>query len=81
MRDRNDRSSTREMIPRNALQKHVMHILKLIFLTLANLLKQVLSIPQMVLIANQRRQRQAAQQEFEIERLDRIRNPAKYAGR
>ena len=58
-----------------------MYILKLIGLTIFNLLKQAWLLPKTISIALQQRRRQLAQQEFESERLDRIRNPAKYAGR
>ena len=58
-----------------------MYILELIGRTIFNLLKQVWLLPKTVPIALQQRRRQLAQQQFEVERLDRIRNPAKYAGR
>jgi hypothetical protein len=58
-----------------------MYILEFIGRTIFNLLKQVLLLPKNVQLALQQRRRQFAQQEFEVERLDRLRNPAKYAGR
>jgi hypothetical protein len=58
-----------------------MYILKLICLTIVELAKQAWLLPQTVALALQRRRRQIARQQFETERLDRIRNPSKYAGR
>jgi hypothetical protein len=59
----------------------VMHLLKIIFLTIVNLAKQVWLLPQTVALALQRRRRQPAQDDLETERLDRLRNPSKYLGR
>ena len=58
-----------------------MHTLKLICLTIVNLVKQASLLPQTVTLALEQRRRKLARQEFETERLDRIRNPSKYAGR
>ena len=58
-----------------------MHTLKLICLTIVNLVKQAWLLPQTVTLALEQRRRKLARQEFETERLDRIRNPSKYAGR
>jgi hypothetical protein len=58
-----------------------MYILQLIGRTIFNLIKQAWLLPKTVPIALQQRRRQLARQQFEAERLDRIRNPAKYAGR
>jgi hypothetical protein len=58
-----------------------MYRLKLIGLTVVNLLKQAWLLPKTAGLALQQRRRQFAHRQFEIERLDRIRNPAKYAGR
>ncbi|HWX19705.1 MAG TPA: hypothetical protein VN578_07345 [Candidatus Binatia bacterium] len=58
-----------------------MHVIKLIFLTIFNLFKQVWLLPHTVARALLQRRRQLARREIETERLDRIRNPAKYAGR
>ena len=58
-----------------------MYTLKLIGLTIANLVKQAWLLPQTVALALQQRQRKLARQLSETERLDRIRNPSKYAGR
>jgi hypothetical protein len=58
-----------------------MYTLKLICLTIVNLIKQAWLLPQTVPLALQQRRRKLARQQFETERLDRIRNPAKYAGK
>ena len=58
-----------------------MYTLKLITLTIVNLVKQAWLLPQTVTFALEQRRRKLARQEFETERLDRIRNPSKYAGR
>jgi hypothetical protein len=58
-----------------------MYILKLICLTLVELVKQAWLLPQTVTIALEQRRRQLARHQFETERLDRIRNPSKYVGR
>jgi len=58
-----------------------MYTLKLICLTVVNLAKQVWSLPQTVTLALQQRRRKLTRHQFETERLDRIRNPSKYAGR
>ncbi len=62
-------------------ETNVMYILKLICLTIVNLVEQAWLLPQTVALALQQRRRKLARQEFETERLDRIRNPSKYAGR
>jgi hypothetical protein len=62
-------------------KSNFMYILKLICLTIVGLVKQVWSLPQAVSLAVQQRRRQLARHQFETERLDRIRNPSKYAGR
>jgi hypothetical protein len=46
-----------------------------------NLVKQVWLLPQTFALALQQKRRQLALNQFEAERLDRIRNPAKYLGR
>jgi type IV secretory pathway VirB4 component len=58
-----------------------MNILKLIGLTIIQLVKQVLFLPQSVANAVQQRRRQIVLNELEAERLDRIRNPLKYLGK
>ena len=58
-----------------------MHTLKLICLTILQLVKQVWLLPQSVANAVQQRRRQIVLNELEAERLDRIRNPLKYLGK
>ena len=58
-----------------------MHTLKLICLSLLQLVKQVWLLPQTVAAAVKQRRRQGVLDELEAERLDRIRNPSKYLGR
>ena len=58
-----------------------MHTLKLICLTIFQLLKQAWLLPQSVVIAVQQRRRQNVRINLEAERLDRIRNPSKYLGK
>ena len=58
-----------------------MYVLKLIGLTIFNLLKAVWRLPQTITLARQQKQRQVAQDEFEINRIERLRHPSKYAGR
>jgi hypothetical protein len=58
-----------------------MHTLKLICLTILQLVKQVWLLPQSVANAVNQRRRQVVLNELEAERLDRIRNPLKYLGK
>jgi hypothetical protein len=58
-----------------------MYTLKLICLTIVNLVKQAWLLPETVALALQQRRLKLARQHSETERLDRIRNPSKYAGR
>jgi hypothetical protein len=58
-----------------------MHTLKLIYVTILQLFKQVWFLPQSVANAVQQRRRQVAWNEHEAERLDRIRHPSKYLGK
>jgi hypothetical protein len=58
-----------------------MDILKLICLTITQLVKQVWFLPQSVANAVQQRRRLVVRNELEAERLDRIRNPLKYLGK
>ena len=58
-----------------------MHILKLICQTTVGLFKQAWLFPHSVAAALQQRRRQFALSLLEAERLDRIRNPAKYLGK
>jgi hypothetical protein len=62
-------------------QTNLMYILKLICLTIVGLLKQAWLLPQTVALALQQRRQQLTRHQLEAERLDRIRNPSKYAGR
>ncbi len=55
-----------------------MYILKFIYLTILQLAKDALLLPQAITIAGKRRRRQTVANELELERLDRIRNPSKY---
>ena len=57
-----------------------MYVLKLIFLTTFDLLKQAWSFPHSLVTAVQHRRRNVALNALEAERLDRIRNPSKYLG-
>jgi len=59
----------------------IMNLIKLIWLTVVNLGRQVLLMPQAAAAAFQDRRRLTAKAEFEVERLDRIRNPSKYRGK
>jgi len=58
-----------------------MKTLKLICLTLMQLIKQTCLLPQTVANAIRDRRQQAVLNEREAERLDRIRNPSKYRGK
>jgi hypothetical protein len=62
-------------------ETNFMYTIKLICLTIANLVKQVWLLPQTIALSLQQRRTQLALQQSEAERLDRIRNPSKYAGR
>jgi len=66
--------------PENASDT-TMDILKLICLTIIQMVKQVWSLPQTVANAIKQRRRQVVLDEHEVERLDRIRNPSKYLGK
>jgi hypothetical protein len=55
--------------------------LKLFYLTLQQLLKQVRHLPESIAQAARQRREQAVRDECEVERLDRIRNPSKYRGK
>lgn len=67
--------------PRTAEGYRPMHILKLIGLTIIQLVKQAWLFPQSVGIAVRHRRQQVVLNELEAERLDRIRNPSKYLGK
>ena len=58
-----------------------MDTLKQICQSLQQLLKQIGRLPQSIPAALQARRRQAARNAFEVDRLDRIRNPSKYRGK
>jgi len=58
-----------------------MNALKLICLTIIQLVKQVCLLPQTIANAVKQRRRQVVLDEHEVERLDRIRNPSKYRGK
>ena len=58
-----------------------MNTLKLVCLTIIQLIKQAWLLPQSVAIAVKQRRRQIVLSEREAERLDRIRNPSKYLGK
>ncbi len=58
-----------------------MHTLKLICLTIIQLVKQAWLLPQSVAHAVRQRRQQVVRNELEAERLDRIRNPSKYLGK
>jgi hypothetical protein len=58
-----------------------MNTLKLVCLTLIQLVKQACLLPQTIANAVQQRRRQVVLNEREAERLDRIRNPSKYLGK
>jgi len=58
-----------------------MQILLLIWRIIVNLAKQAWLLPKTIALALEQRRRQITRHQFETERLDRIRNPSKYAGR
>jgi hypothetical protein len=58
-----------------------MNILKLICLTITQLVKQAWLLPQSVADAVRQRRLRVVRNELEVERLDRIRNPSKYVGK
>ena len=55
--------------------------MKLVCLTIVQLVKQVCRVPQMIVNAGKQRQRQVILNKREAERLDRICNPSKYRGK
>jgi hypothetical protein len=58
-----------------------MNIIKHICLTIIQLVKQICLLPKTIEEAIERRKQQVVRNELEAERLDRIRNPSKYAGK
>jgi len=58
-----------------------MNLFKLMFLTFVGLAKQAWLFPQSVVNALKQRRQRVALDQFEAERLDRLRNPANYLGK
>ena len=58
-----------------------MNLLKLIYGTVAQLVRQIGQLPKTIADAVRHRQQQTILDELEVERLDRIRNPSKYRGK
>ncbi|MFZ1072414.1 MAG: hypothetical protein WAO21_03160 [Verrucomicrobiia bacterium] len=58
-----------------------MNTLKLICLTIIQLVKQAWLLPQSIANAAKQRRLLVVRNELEAERLDRIRNPSKYLGK
>lgn len=58
-----------------------MYLLKLVCMTIIQLIRQLGLLPQSIVSAAKQRRRRLAQNELEAERLDRIRNPSKYLGK
>jgi hypothetical protein len=54
------------------------NLLKVIYLTLVHLIKQAMLFPQTVANAFRKKRQGAVVSEYEVERLDRLRNPSKY---
>ena len=67
--------------PETLGKNNLMYTCELIARTIVNLLKKAWLLPKTILLALKQRRRQLAQHQFEVERLDRIRNPGRYAGR
>ena len=58
-----------------------MYLLNLIFLTLVQLGKQILLLPETIAANVRKRRHRTEVNAMETERLDRIRNPSKYLGK
>jgi hypothetical protein len=58
-----------------------MNTLKVICLTVVQIIKEACQLPRAIAKAIKQRQRQVVLNELEVERLDRIRNPSKYRGK
>ena len=58
-----------------------MNVLKLIYLIIFQLVKQVWLLPQSVANGVRQRRQRVVRNELEAERLDRIRHPSKYLGK
>ena len=59
----------------------IMNLLKLICLTIFQVIKQAWSLPRAIASNVKQRRQQTVVNEHEAERLDRIRNPSKYLGK
>ncbi len=57
------------------------YIIKLVFLTVVNLVKQAWLFPQSLVVMLKEGRQQLTLDAEEVERLDRIRNPSKYLGK
>lgn len=58
-----------------------MNTLKVIWLTIVQLVRQIPLLPRSIAKAFKDREQQAERKELEAERLDRLRNPSKYRGK
>ncbi|MGO9203450.1 MAG: hypothetical protein ACLQM8_23250 [Limisphaerales bacterium] len=58
-----------------------MYAIKFIWVLTLDLVKRAWLLPQTVRLALRQRRQQLTRRQSEAERLDRIRNPSKYAGR
>ncbi|HZL43999.1 MAG TPA: hypothetical protein VFD66_12060 [Verrucomicrobiae bacterium] len=58
-----------------------MYLLKLVWLSIVQLIKQAWLFPQSIATTLRLRRRQVALNALEVERLDRIRHPSKYLGK
>jgi hypothetical protein len=58
-----------------------MNTLKVICLTIIQLVKQICLLPKTIAQAIEQKKRRTILNELEVERLDRIRNPSKYQGK
>jgi len=58
-----------------------MNLLKVIVLTICQLVKQIWFLPRSIVDAIRQRRRLAVRDGLEAERLDRIRNPSRYLGK
>jgi hypothetical protein len=73
--------SSSEYADRHLMPNYLMHILKVICLTIFELAKQVWTFPATVAANLRKRRRLTEVSEGEAERLDRLRNPSKYLGK
>ena len=58
-----------------------MRLLKIIYLTIVQLLKEAWLLPQSIALCIRQRRQRTVRNGAEAERLDRIRNPSKYLGK